>query len=249
MNTALATPIVDDYFGRPEISNSDLSWLKMELLSLEEKKDFTNAYRMGSLIDAMITEAHRIDYFKFRLDGEQYTKEEFELCEQMKKAFRKDEFCMNLLSQSTGQHVFNGMVSLSNCGFDFSLIMRCKYDLWSEILKWGGDIKSTTATTQKQFEDAVRHFDYDRQRVEYMLLSGASRDMIIGISKVNFKIFKVPVSRGGDLWKSGMEKLSDLAFRWWYLFEDSYPEDAPVNVMVASHDRESDLIIVEQGKL
>jgi hypothetical protein len=231
-----------DYFKRPEVSNSDLSWLKLTLLSTEEQKDFTNAYRMGTLIDAMITEPHLIDYYKFTCNGEQYTREEFALCELMKKAFRNDEFCTGLLRQSTGQKVFSGNVQFNYCGVVFSLLMRCKYDLWSDILRWGGDIKSTTATSQKQFEEAVRYFDYDRQRVGYMEQSGASRDMIIGISKVNFKIFKVPVMRGSDLWQSGMDKLNDLAFRWYCLFEDT---EQAQNLMIASHDKEHDIIIVE----
>lgn len=225
MNSALA--IQDNYFDRAEVSNSDLSWLKMELLSSAERKDFKDAYRMGSLIDCMITEAHRIDYFKLQLldypepgHNEQFTKEEFETCQKMKAAFRADDFCMGLLKQSTGQMVMSDTVSFDYCGLEFSLKMRCKYDLWSDILKWGGDIKSTTATTQKQFEDAVRFFDYDRQRVEYMLISGAKRDMLIGISKVNYKIFKVPVTINSSIFMSGYEKLSSLAFRWWTLFEN-----------------------------
>lgn len=229
MNSALAIKQQEDvgYFSRTEVSNSDLSWLKLELLSSAERRDFQNAYRMGSLIDAMITEPERINYFRFQLNdypepghNEQFTKEEFETCELMKKAFRNDEFCKSLLLQSTGQMVMSDTVAFDYCGFEFSLRMRCKYDLWSYILKWGGDIKSTTATTQKQFEDAVRFFDYDRQRVEYMLISKAQRDMLIGISKVNHKIFKVPITVGSELYQSGYDKLSNLAFKWWTLFEN-----------------------------
>lgn len=212
--------VMDNYFGRKEVSNSDLSWLKLELLSSQERKDFTDAYRMGSLVDAMITEPERINYFKFTLDGEQYTKEEFDLCESMKHSFRRDEFCKSLLLQSTGQMVMANMVSIDYGGFIFGLPMRCKYDLWSDRLKWGGDIKSTTATSQKQFEEAIRYFDYDRQRVVYMTISEAPKDMLIGISKVNGKIFKVPIQRGDALWQSGLEKMTGLAFKWWSLFEN-----------------------------
>lgn len=210
----------DSYFDRSEVSNSDLSWLKLQFMSEQEQRDFTNAYRMGNLIDAMITEPHRLDYFRFTLDDAQYTAEEFHLCEQMKLSFRRDEFCKNLLKQSTGQKVMSELVTLNYEGFAFVMKMRCKYDLWSDILGWGGDIKSTTATTQKQFEEAVRYFDYDRQRVVYMCISKAPRDMIIGISKVNFKIFKVPVKVGSEVYHSGKEKLSELGFKWWYLFEN-----------------------------
>lgn len=209
-----------DYFDRPEVSNSDLSWLKMNLLSSQEQMDFTNAYRMGSLIDAMITEPERVNYFKFTIGEEKYTADEFEICKAMKRAFMKDEFCRGFASQCCGQKIFSTSIPLTFDGIEFSLMMRGKYDLWSDLLTWGGDIKSTTATTQKQFEEAIRHWDYDRQRAVYMSLSGAKKDMIIGISKVNYKIFKVPVSRDSELFKSGYEKFSDLGFKWWYLFEN-----------------------------
>lgn len=216
-----------DYFQRPEVSNSDLSWLREELLSIQEKMDFTNAYRMGSLIDAMITENHRVNYFKFQLldyphhgHAEQFTADEFETCKRMKVSFLKDEFCKTLLKQCCGQKIMSSRVDLRYDGIDFYLSMRIKYDLWSDLLRWGGDVKSTTATSQKQFEEAVRHWDYDRQRAVYMSVSGAKKDMIIGISKINYKVFKIPVSRDSEIFKSGMEKFSDLGFKYWYLFEN-----------------------------
>ena len=218
---------VDNYFGRVEVSNSDLSWLKMEMLNPVERRDFRDAYRMGSLIDAMITEPLRVNYFENKLYNypepghhEQFTADEFATCERMKVAFRQDEFCQNLLRQSTGQAVMSAPVEFSCGGFDFTLPMRCKFDLWSDELKWGGDIKSTTATTQKQFEDAVRYFDYDRQRAEYMLISGAKRDMLIGISKINFKVFKIPITINSPTFIYGHAKLTELALRWWTLLAD-----------------------------
>jgi len=100
----------------------------------------------------------------------------------------------------------------------FSLPVRCKWDLWMAGFNWGGDIKSTVATTQKQFEEACRHFDYDRQRWWYMNIAGSAQDILIGISKKNFKIFKLTIRRGDEFWKSGREKALELAFRYWQLF-------------------------------
>ena len=102
----------------------------------------------------------------------------------------------------------------------FSLPVRCKWDLWMPSLKWGGDIKSTTATTQKQFEEAARFFDYDRQRYFYMNIAGSTQDILIGISKVNYRVFKVPIKRGDCFWKSGEEKCLCLAFKYWEMFGD-----------------------------
>ena len=85
-------------------------------------------------------------------------------------------------------------------------------------MKMGGDIKSTTATTQEQFEAAITHFDYHRQRAFYMTLSGHPRDVVIGISKKNFKVFKVFIKRGDPLFEKGMEEFRMLAYKYFTLF-------------------------------
>lgn len=209
----------DTYFQRSEVSNSDLSELNKYLMNKEQLYDIEQAYRFGNLIDAMITEPHRCDHLNFRVDEEQFNFHEWGTAKKMLQAFRADPFCMNLLSQSTGQNVKDKYMPMEYEGFNFVLPVRCKYDLWMELMKWGSDIKSTAATTQKQFEAAIQYFDYDRQRAFYMDISGADKDMLIGISKINFKIFKVPITRESDLYKKGREKYLDLAFKYYCLFE------------------------------
>ncbi|MBW6490984.1 MAG: PD-(D/E)XK nuclease-like domain-containing protein [Lentimicrobium sp.] len=210
---------MDNYFTRNEVSNSDLSALKDYLLCAD-RSDFgkENAYRFGSLIDAMITEPHRINYYKLTCDDVIYTLEEFETAKQMKKAFMADPVASQMLKLSETQKVFIELANLHYGNLPFTLPMRCKFDLWMPSAKFGGDLKSTAAATQAQFEDAVRHFDYDRQRAVYMTLSGAEKDVLIGVSKKNFKVFKIFIDRQSELFKSGMEKFTELAFKWWTLF-------------------------------
>lgn len=210
----------DSYYQRPEVSNSDLSALEKYFMPSDWIADATAAYRFGNLIDAMITEPEKVNHMNHTVNGIQFTYDEWDKAYTMLQAFRRDEHCTQFLSLASGQNVMSKEVELEYGGFEFSLPMRCKYDLWMQKLKWGADIKSTTATTQKQFEDAVRYFNYDRQRAVYMTISGAPRDMIIGISKSNFKVFKVAISKESDLYISGMEKFRELAFKWWTLFAD-----------------------------
>ena len=211
---------MDPYFGRNEVSNSDLTWLKNYYQPEMDEVVKEKAYRFGSLLDAIITEPFKVDYFKKKVEDVQYTDEEFEKAEQMRKSFLNDPFAKNILSQSDMQKV---MIVNRNFTYEddmnFKLDVRCKWDLWMQNLGWGGDLKSTTATTQKQFEEAVRYFDYDRQRAWYMDIAGSNQDVLIGVSKVNFKVFKVPIRRDDDLYKSGFRKYNELAFKWWALFE------------------------------
>jgi len=209
----------DKYYERSEVSNSDLSWLKQQLYP-RDMPDPTESYKFGTLIDCMLTEPHKVNYTSYQCDGEQYTPEDFERANRMRLAFLKDDFCRNLVENSTPQKVMTKVHEFEMNGFKYSLPLRSKWDIWLEAFWWGGDIKSTTATTQKQFIDAIYHFDYDRQRAFYMTIAGSQQDVLIGISKKNFKVFKVPIKRTDEMFKSGMEKVNELTFEWWKMFGD-----------------------------
>jgi hypothetical protein len=208
----------DEYFSRAEVSNSDLSWLAKYWMPQQQIYDIEQAYRFGTLVDAIITEPFKVNYFKCTVDGVQYTQPEFDKATAMKKAFMSDPLCNRLLQLSSMQHIMSEQKTFSHNETDFQLNVRCKWDLWLPGQNYGGDIKSTTATTQKQFEAACMHFHYDRQRAWYMDIAGSNQDILIGISKVNNQIFKLPIKRGDKFYSSGKEKYLDLAFKWWYLF-------------------------------
>jgi hypothetical protein len=213
----------DSYYSRPEVSNSDLSALWKYLHPDFNDYDPTEAFRFGNLVDAMITEKSKLDYYKRTVsdyEDEPFAMELWHKAEEMKKACLRDPFCKQLIDMAEFQKIFIDDVHLRAGLIPFTLRMRCKFDLWMPVLKWGGDIKSTTCTTQKQFEEACRYFDYERQRTVYMLLAKSERDVLIGISKENFKIFKVTITRDSDFFKSGLEKLTDLGFKYWTLFEN-----------------------------
>ncbi len=185
--------------------------------------DLTDAYSLGNLIDAMITEPNLVNFFKARLGEKEFNKEEFEHMEQMKRAFLKDPFCRNILNGASGQNVMSVRRTFYYSGFDFALPCRCKWDLWREDGHFGGDIKSTAATTQAQFEAAARYFDYDRQRAWYMDIAGSNEDVLIGISKKNFKVFKIFINRASSWYREGFAKYNELAFRWFLMYGETNP--------------------------
>jgi len=210
----------DSYYNRKEVSNSDLSWLKKQLFPTY-MPDPTEAYKFGNLIDAMLTESDRVDYLRRTCDSDQFTREVFDQAMQMKRSFLRDETANMLIGKADTQKIMSTRMKLNFSGIDFELNTRCKWDIWRQDLGFGGDIKSTTATTQKQFEAAVKYFDYDRQRAWYMDIAGSKQDVLIAISKVNFKIFKVYITRESDLYNEGKAKYNELAFRWWLMFGEN----------------------------
>ena len=210
---------IDPYYSRHEVSNSDLTKLKMYFANADFVRDATAAYRFGNLVDAMITEKERCDFYSLKVDGEQFYQEEWDKALRMRDAFFKDEECATLMKLSAPQHFMteeSGRISYS--GIEFEIPRRCKWDLWMPKMGWGADIKSTFATSQKQFEAACRHFDYPRSRAWYMDIAGSDKDMMIGISKENYKIFKIRIKRGDAMYQEGLEQYQELAFRWWTLF-------------------------------
>ncbi|MCM1170293.1 MAG: PD-(D/E)XK nuclease-like domain-containing protein [Bacteroides sp.] len=215
----------DAYYSRAEVSNSDLSWLKRQLHPADRYVEPVDAYRFGRLIDYMLTEPDKVDYLYRTAGGEAYSESEWALAEDMKRAFLGVEFCRMLRDTCQGQEVMTATLPVTVAGVEFTLPVRCKYDFWSLRLGWGGDLKSTTAETQAQFEQAAEYFDYDRQRAWYMDISGAQRDVLIAVSKKNLKVFQIPITRDSALYKSGKRKYTELAWRWCALFGNKRPAE------------------------
>lgn len=220
----------DPYFGRPEVSNSDLSSLKAMLypngLTFGDK---WKAYAFGTLLDNLITEPDKVDLFNLKVQYQDYpyTQEDFDLALKMKRAYLKDDFC-RMINEAADFQAITVVpdFKINYMGFEFSLPARCKWDLLVPSWNMGGDIKSTAAETQQQFEAACQHFDYFRSRAWYMDLQGTDKDMLIGISKKNCKIFKIAIDRTAplgtrprDLYEQGKEEYQELAFKYWQLFD------------------------------
>ncbi len=210
----------DSYYSRTEVSNSDLTELKNILHPRLMSGDKEAAFRFGSLVDAIITEPHRVDYYLCTVDGEPFGADEFQHALEMQQALRvearKDAFLAKVLERSQTQRVMvNRSQAFTHCGFDFALDTRCKWDWW--LGTFGGDLKTTSASTQQQFEDAVDFFDWDRSRAWYMDIARSDMDFIYAISKKNCKVFKKFIKRDDPVYKRGREKYEELAFQLWCL--------------------------------
>jgi len=214
----------DAYYQRSEVSNSDLTELKNILYPRTQYGDKEKAFKFGSLIDAMITEPERVRYDKRMVDDVLYSGDDFELAEAMKRSIRleakRDPLIRFALERSDKQKfMVNKQQSFKYGDFRYTLDTRCKWDFWFPSMHFGGDLKSTFAETQKQFDEAVDFFDWDRSRAWYMDIAGSKQDFIVAISKKNQKIFKAFIKRDDAIYRKGKEKYDELAFRWWMLID------------------------------
>ena len=114
----------DTYYNRSEVSNSDLTELKNILHPRMQFGDKEAAFRFGSLVDAIITEPARVDYYRLTVDDEQYTEDEFRHAQEMLKALRmearRDEFLFKVLGYAeTQRFMVNTQQQFTYCGFPF----------------------------------------------------------------------------------------------------------------------------------
>lgn len=210
----------DPYYGRPEVSNSDLTELKELLYPRPQFGDREAAFRFGTLVDAIITEPQRVNFYQHTVDDTPYSDDEFQLAVEMRRALyaeaRKDPFLDKVLNTASTQCVSINPCQQFNYGdLTFTLPTRCKWDWFLDIVHFGGDLKSTFAETQAQFDEAVDFFDWDRSRAWYMDVAGTDMDFIYAISKKNCRIFKKFIQRDDPIYRQGREKYEDLAFRYW----------------------------------
>ena len=212
----------DSYYLRTEVSNSDLTELKNYLYPRTQYGDKEKAFKFGTLVDALITENERVHYSKRMVDDVTYSREDFELGlamrEALRKEARKDEFLRAVLSNSdTQKFMVNKSQRFLYGNFEYTLDTRCKWEWWLPSFGFGGDLKTTFAESQNQFNEAIDFFDWDRSRAWYMDIAGSQQDFIYAISKKNLKIFKAFIRRDDDTYKRGKEKYDELAFKWWQL--------------------------------
>ncbi len=210
----------DPYYNRPEVSNSDLTALRDVLHPRPVTGDREAAFRLGTLVDAMVTEPGRVDWYDTTLDGERCDAEEFRRAAHMRHCLyweaMRDPFLSSVLDTSETQKVSvrHGQ-EFEFCGFPFTLDTRCKWDWWMGC--FGGDLKTTSASTQDEFEAAVDRFDWDRSRAWYMDIAGSDMDFIYAVSKKNGRVFKKFIRRGDGTYERGRAKYLELAFQYWML--------------------------------
>ena len=219
----------DPYYQRSEVSNSDLTALKYMLhpnLNFTSPKARDKAFHLGTLVDALVTEPKKCNHYRMTVDDEKYTKSEWEWGKSMLSAIRKasahDPFLDYVLKNADGQRWFANPIQKFDLGcYDFELPTRCKFDWF--LGNFGGDLKTTAASSQHEFENCIDFFDWDRSRAWYMDLvhsldpAMGNQDFIYAISKKNNKVFFKKIVRDDETYRRGKDKYLELAFQY-YMF-------------------------------
>ena len=189
------------YFALPLISNSHLSKVKGQLNTGAYKVPMNEAaLSFGSLVDAILTQPQDTDV----------THPDYKFALQMSAEFLRDPFCKSMHELAEKQTVYtdtfewtyNGDISEADgkCLYDFDLSERA-----------GADLKTVSAHNYKQFLSSVDMFDWDRQAVFYMTVSGKTKHSILGLSKKKIQPpFILHINKGDEWWWKGREKMMEL---------------------------------------
>lgn len=207
---------MSNYFAHPYCSNSALSKMAIELgLRPPLPGDIKEAYRIGSLFDAVVTEPGLIDLIQMKCGEYSFTKEEHRNCNAMHEALLRNSLYQSLLDckPEYQREIYADNVEFEHDGNRFYLNMKGKLDYF--IPGMVADLKSTATESQRAFEAACEQFEYWRQMVLYCRLAGVKRAMIFGVSKVKHKVFTALVEQGDERWKTGEKQLNELAYKYY----------------------------------
>lgn len=203
----------DNYYSLHQVSNSTLSALKNRLKPADDIMPEA-AFRFGSLVDAMVFEPDRVDWLRQSLDNIDHS-DIFHIAKKCYMSLKNDKFAWKFIDKAEHQKTSFATIDFTwNEDFKFSLDCRCKWDFFGHI---SGDLKTTACTTQKQFDSVFSFLDYDRARAFYMDIDNTDTDLVIGVSKVNFKIFYKQIKRNDTTYLQGKDKYTELAFKYYIL--------------------------------
>ena len=179
-----------EYFKLPRLSNSGLTEIK-DMLIGRNIPPSQQAFRFGSLLDAMLTQRHNIE-----VSGA--SSEMMQMVLAMSKAWRKYELSATYdLMPSQVVHVEDV----------FGVEGKCMFD--KQLGKVGLDFKTTAAIDLYGFEKTIQTFDYDRQAAWYMEVGGVDFFTFIAFSKKypHKEPIRLDVKRGDKLHGLGCKKI------------------------------------------
>lgn len=199
------------YQNESYVSNSMLTKRDKQLRGVDESA-YNDSYRLGTLFDALETEPDSLNLITRRIGEYSYTLDEVNESKKMLEQLRNDPLYMRLSLGAKKQFEhYDEATPFEFDGWKWKMKTRRKFDLFHPTI--GVDLKTTAATTQKGFEAAAKHFDYDRQAHFYMLPFAQMKTFyIIGVSKkYPYNVFKIKLEKNMT---EGEYKTNKLAYNF-----------------------------------
>lgn len=190
---------VDSYWKIDAVSNSDLSKLKDKLMG-KPKRLAGRTWIFGSCFHEQMLEPHIHNRAVFNLRPSEHN-----ALDQMAKSLRKDKIFMHLLPKAKTEitRVWKSQ--------ETGVLCKGKLDMWVERYLEVIDLKTTSAKSQKEFENYMLSYDYDRQIAHYAEGAIAMRARVIGVQKIApFNVFHFAREIDSDFIRKGRRKRNFL---------------------------------------
>jgi len=189
------------YFDHDFVSNSDLKRLHHKVSGRVEPNNLQQIFDTGTLNHNALLEPYKADK----------NDPGYPLAKQMAETVLKDKLCRDVIMHPDFRREHEWYRS-NRWGLKG---VRCKTDGDSKSLSTIFEYKGLAVTTEKGFDAAISHHDYDASCYYYLNVVGYEYYLIAGVSKEKPKmLFKRLYTRSSDIYRSGAIKIEAEIIQW-----------------------------------
>ena len=185
----------------PQVSNTDLSTLKQELLGqLRQLNPIALAY--GSHFHTAVLEP--ATYARTEERGIKWAD-----LEQLARQVRRQRYCRDLLYRGQAEQSYTATHTATGVGVKLrpDLLVSSRAGRQLTLI----DFKTTSSPDLAHFLTTIEKYDYDRQAALYLDVLGATRFLIIGVQKKDpHELWRVELTAMPGLIEQGRKKYAVL---------------------------------------
>jgi hypothetical protein len=185
----------------PQVSNTDLSILKQELLGQHRQLNPV-ALAYGSHFHAAVLEP--ATYARTEERGIKWAD-----LETLARQVRRQRYCRDLLYRGQAEQSYTATHIATGVGVKLrpDLLVRSRAGRQLTLI----DFKTTSSPDLTHFLTTIEKYDYDRQAALYLDVLGATRFLIIGVQKkVPHEVWRVELTATPGLIEQGRKKYTAL---------------------------------------
>ncbi|WP_035567329.1 PD-(D/E)XK nuclease-like domain-containing protein [Hymenobacter sp. IS2118] len=185
----------------PQVSNTDLSTLKQELLG-QPRQPNPVALAYGSHFHTAVLEP--ATYARTEERGIKWAD-----LEQLARQVRRQRYCRDLLYRGHAEQSYTAIHTATGVGVKLrpDLLVRSPAGRQLTLI----DFKTTSSPDLAHFLTTIEKYDYDRQAALYIDVLGATRFLIIGVQKkAPYEVWRVELTATPNLIEQGRKKYTTL---------------------------------------
>lgn len=201
----------EGYFLRDELSNSGMGYMIQKLSGESGYTPPQSVFLFGSVVDSILTGSPMPDELE---DAHPEVRDAFLLtANECAESWMSDKTNKMVHDTFDKQVAFVNELEISYEGVEFTVKGRCLCDFYREIENIIIDLKTTSATTQKEWLKSIQTYHYDRASAWYMDIVGCDTFVLRAVGKAYpYPLFNTVINRGSPLYLKGLEEYTHLCY-------------------------------------